>query len=393
MLQNTQNHNNDRYFTTHEVDAFSDHADDLMDDLFGDVENTLHVGAIKKRTDKRTDKKSINQILPYTPTHTNATRSAAHQSSTPVSTDASSSHHYTPSDRAITHQVETSKDTVSLTRIELADVDLPPVSRQDILWIEPYVTRDPNPPASNFEPPIDYTESKRSSLLDRLLLVSACGSALLAAVMWSANHGLFDRNAPKVSTVNNNGQLSPEKQQFAEEIKRSLANVTDKSRTATNTNGIPMMPGTNSPIVSTLPIANSGSNNGQMQMASPPIVGTSVPPLYIPVYQPPALNGNNNPVALPPVSSTNGSAIEVTPSNPQSITATPTSSAPTYTLIGLLDLGERSSAMFDVNGSMQTVSLGKQVGNSGWTLSRISQQEVTLRRGQDTKNIFIGQKF
>jgi hypothetical protein len=49
--------------------------------------------------------------------------------------------------------------------------------------------------------------------------------------------------------------------------------------------------------------------------------------------------------------------------------------------------------MFDVNGTMQTIGLGKQVGNSGWVLSRISQQEVTIRRGSETKSIFIGQKF
>ncbi|MEE3719208.1 hypothetical protein V2H45_20900 [Tumidithrix elongata RA019] len=392
MLQNTQNRNNDQYFTTHEVDAFSDHADDLMDDLFGDVEHTLHVSASKKRPETRAEKKSINQILPYTP-NAIATRPTANKSSEPPSsssTDISPSRLHEPNDRAITHQVETPKDTVSLTRIELADVDLPPVSRQDILWIEPYVTRESNPPIGNFEPPINYTEAKRSNLLDRFLLVSACGSALLAAVMWSVNHGLFDRTAPKVSTVNNNGQLSPEKQQFAEEIRRSLENITDKSTTATNPNGITMPIGINSPIVS----INSGANNGQLQMASPPVVGTSVPPLYIPVYQPPSPNSTTNPIALPPVSSTNGSVVEITPSNTQPITApTVTSTAPSYTLIGVLDLGDRSSAMFDINGSMQTIGLGKQVGNSGWLLSRISQQEVTLRRGQATKSIFVGQKF
>jgi Tfp pilus assembly protein PilP len=66
---------------------------------------------------------------------------------------------------------------------------------------------------------------------------------------------------------------------------------------------------------------------------------------------------------------------------------------PSYTLIGVLDLGDRSTAMFDMNGSVQSVGLGKVIGNTGWTLARVSQQEVVAKRGKETKTIFVGQKF
>jgi hypothetical protein len=385
MLQNTQNRNDDQYFTTQDVDAFSDHADDLMDDLFGSVENTLHVGATKKRPAQKTP----HQILPpFTPSSSIAIRHNNNQST------ASSANYHQDSDQAITPHVETPKDTVSITKIDLVDFDLPPVSRQDILWIEPYIAREPSASADPVEPPINFTPAKPTSLLDRLLLVGACSSALLAAVMWSMHSGIINVKNPKVSAVPSSSQVPSDKQQFADEIKRSLTSISEKNnRAATNpnvVNGFVVSPlGTNSPIISTMP----GGNNGQLQMASPPLVGTTVPPLYVPVYQPPAPNGLTTPTALPPVSSTDGSVV-ITPStsNLQPMIA-PTATAPGYTLIGLLDLGDRSSAMFDVNGSMQTIGLGKQVGNSGWTLSRISQQEVSLRRGNESKNVFIGQKF
>jgi hypothetical protein len=62
-------------------------------------------------------------------------------------------------------------------------------------------------------------------------------------------------------------------------------------------------------------------------------------------------------------------------------------------LIGVLDLGDRSTAMLDINGSVQSIGLGKAINNTGWVLSRVSQQEIILKRGKETKTIFVGQKF
>ena len=66
---------------------------------------------------------------------------------------------------------------------------------------------------------------------------------------------------------------------------------------------------------------------------------------------------------------------------------------PSYTLIGVLDLGDRSTAMFDINGSVQSIRVGKAISNDGWVLSRVSQQEITLKRGKETKTVLVGQKF
>jgi len=133
------------------------------------------------------------------------------------------------------------------------------------------------------------------------------------------------------------------------------------------------------------------------------VVGLQQAPMYVPVYQPPNLNNPNSPnlpspLALPPANANN--AVEVAaPNNAKSkapvAAAVPAPAAPSlaYTLIGVLDLGDRSTAMLDMNGSVHSVGLGKAVGNSGWILSRVSQQEITLKRGKETKSVFVGQKF
>jgi hypothetical protein len=68
-------------------------------------------------------------------------------------------------------------------------------------------------------------------------------------------------------------------------------------------------------------------------------------------------------------------------------------SVSTTTLVGILDIGDRSSAMFEMNGSVQSVLVGDRVAGNGWVLNRITQQEAILKRGNETKTLYVGQKF
>ncbi|NJK33619.1 MAG: hypothetical protein HC919_00985 [Oscillatoriales cyanobacterium SM2_2_1] len=97
-------------------------------------------------------------------------------------------------------------------------------------------------------------------------------------------------------------------------------------------------------------------------------------------------------VAAPPVV-----ALPNPPAAPVTVTAPPpvVAAAPTpqHTLVGILDLGDRSAAMFEVAGAVQSIALGKPIGSSGWLIAKIKQQEVTLKRGAETKVVLVGQKF
>ena len=71
------------------------------------------------------------------------------------------------------------------------------------------------------------------------------------------------------------------------------------------------------------------------------------------------------------------------------------SSAPTsaHTLVGILELGNRSAALFEVDGVARRIYVGESIGASGWTLAEIKNQEAVIRKGGDVRSVFVGQKF
>ncbi len=377
MMQETNN-KNQFYPTTPDAEVYSDKVDHLMDDLFGEVETSLHLDQAKQRSLRQ--KNRTQASAPYASVNSSSSDMVAIAN---LDADA--------------RGTSTSKDTVNITKLNLTDISLPPISKQDLLWIEPYITR--NPETSSSVPPTEFApELQKPNLLDRILLVAACSSALLAAIMWTINHGIW-LGKQSVSVASVTQKVTPNGKPFAEEIRQMLADISDKNRAiATNPNigsNIPLMV---APLIGNMPVGTNPFANGMQQ------------PMYVPVYQPPSLNGTNNgnlppsPLALPPATGNNSLIVSNYSSNPKpknsvpvTLTATPSPSftAPeiSYTLIGSLDLGDRSSAMFDMNGAVQTVGLGKAIGNSGWSLSRVSQQEIILKRGKETKTVFVGQKF
>ena len=379
MIQNANNqytNNKEQFYITEDVDAYTDNVDHLMDDLFGDVESTLHVDYAKQRSLKQKNGQGKQNKI-----------SAPYASVNSSSSDMVAISRIDSAER----DISTSKDTVSITTLNLADIALPPISKQDVLWIQPYIMRNPEPPSN--VPPLDFVPVvQKSNLLERVLLVAACSSALIAAVMWTINHGIW-LGKQSVSVKQVNSQNISDSKSFGEEIRRMLAEVTNKNRAiATNPNGtigsnIALM---SAPLLSNMPLP-VGANN--------PFGNVLQQPMYVPVYQPPALNGTNvpSPLALPPVTSNN--VLDVSNAapnvrhnqNPPLIQAA--APVPSYTLIGVLDLGDRSTAMFDINGSVQSIGVGKGIGNAGWILSRVSQQEITLKRGKEIKTVFVGQKF
>lgn len=374
MMQDT---NKNQVYVTQDVDAYTDNVDNLMDDLFGEVENTLHVDHGKQRS-QRSVKGQTKKSAPYASVNSSSSDIVAISKIESDDRDKS-----------------TSKDTVNITKLNLADISLPPISKQDILWIQPYIMQNPEP-SSNLPPVPSEPIVQKPNLLDRILLVLACSSALIAAVMWTINHGIW-LGRQSVSVVQVNPKIASDNKNFADEIKRMLSDITDKNRAiAANPSGN---------IGNTLPImAAPLVGNMPLPVGANPFANGIQQPMYVPVYQPPTLNnpnGNNipSPLALPPLTANN--SLDLSNSAPKSktnsqntsITQSSASVMPSYTLIGVLDLGDRSTAMFDMNGSVQSIGLGKAIGNTGWSLARVSQQEIVARRGKETKTIFVGQKF
>lgn len=116
--------------------------------------------------------------------------------------------------------------------------------------------------------------------------------------------------------------------------------------------------------------------------------------VYIPVYQPPQGTGTWPPLASAPLNP--ATTVPTAPTVHENSTPAPVqniSPSNTHTLVGALELGDRSAAIFEYAGSAHRIEIGEQIGSSGWSLVSVSGNEATIRRNGDVRTIFMQQSF
>jgi hypothetical protein len=89
-------------------------------------------------------------------------------------------------------------------------------------------------------------------------------------------------------------------------------------------------------------------------------------------------------------------ATETQPAASDSTPPSPTNSdvsLVSHTLVGVLELGEKSAALFEIEGVARRIYVGESIGASGWTLAEVKNQEAVIRKGGEVRSIFVGQKF
>jgi hypothetical protein len=64
-----------------------------------------------------------------------------------------------------------------------------------------------------------------------------------------------------------------------------------------------------------------------------------------------------------------------------------------HALLGILQFGDRSAALFEINGIPSRVNIGESIGSSGWTLVEVTDQQARIRRNGEVQDIFVGQQF
>ncbi|MEG4291518.1 hypothetical protein Q5692_29685 [Microcoleus sp. C2C3] len=298
-------------------------------------------------------------------------------------------------------------------------------------------------------------QSKQS--FDRILLGAACGSLLLVLGLWLASRsGLVRlRSAPAPETPAATSVTAPDTP-FVEYVQRSLEAIEQKKppQPSPQLAGVPGVasPGTLPSIsISGAPPATAGLSTavnriadaleqaGAQPGAPAPQVVVIPPPAQVTVA--PAAPVAGAPAA--PVAGAQTAAVSPSPTAPASgravaaagtrtppaASASPSespqpkilaretepapapsaqqsapapeqsapavSSAPTsaHTLVGILELGDRSAALFEVDGVARRIYVGESIGASGWTLAEIKNQEAVIRKGGDVRSVFVGQKF
>jgi len=243
--------------------------------------------------------------------------------------------------------------------------------------------------------PAGYEENPRMPL-DKVIFVIAC-----IYLGWVVAWLISQKNAP----ISQNSTTSQEDKKFIAYLQSSLAIIDRQSQTsspdpnpAAKNNPSPVVP------VPPAPPANLPVNN------TPQIIER----IYVPVYpQTPETTAKLVPVTeriyvpvYPQTPETTAKLVPVTPSNTD-ISAPPLPAAPQgnrpvasviptnnqvkNTLVGVMDLGDRSTALFDNKGITTRISPGEFI--NGWTLVEVGNQQVILSRNGQTKVLEVGQSF
>lgn len=198
--------------------------------------------------------------------------------------------------------------------------------------------------------------------IDKLLLSLMAACLVVTGGLWLY---FRDRLAPTATTASPSVTASQPhpNQEFLTYVGRSLDRIERDAKAKREA----------AAIASTQPLPSPS--------VSVPAAPTVIERVYVPIYQSPASRpapaaGVPAPVGVP--------AAPVTPNIAASVT---------HVLIGVLELGDRSAALFEINGTPQRIQMGAAIGSSGWKLVSVQNQEAIVRRNGEVRSIFIGQQF
>ncbi len=119
---------------------------------------------------------------------------------------------------------------------------------------------------------------------------------------------------------------------------------------------------------------------------SPPLLKVPIPPL-------PKLQSPSQLPVVPVLDSKNNNSA-LTPKN----IALPSSAAMTtakasHVLVGLIELEDKSAALFNINDLTHRVQVGEEIGTSGWIVLSITGKQVEINRQGEFRYLTVGEKF
>lgn len=265
-----------------------------------------------------------------------------------------------------------------------------------------------------------------SRSFDRILLGAAFASLMITLGLWLATRGglgrLFGPVPVKDGVPATEAQPSID-QGFVNYIQEAFRRIDQQDSTAQQP--LPNAPGAvATTVLPTIPIPGTPPQTGNLTQAINRVAdlieeqnakpAPTIPPAQVVVVPPaPAPAPATNPttvapssspsVVIPPVASAprtlvappaaETSTAETTETTEEVAAAPSPATLNTYSLVGLLELGERSVALFEVDGVTRRVKIGESIGASGWTLVEVTNQEAVVRRNGEVRSIFVGQGF
>lgn len=238
-----------------------------------------------------------------------------------------------------------------------------------------------------------YSEQRRGSgkSFDKLLLGAACVSLVVTLGLWLFSQKIEQQASVPVPVPPTAAELkAAEDAEFLEYMQRSLQTIDQKAQVSTTNTQVavnPSNPAVQPAAVPTVPINGSAPVPGQP---------TVLERVYVPVYQPPQALYSTPifPAGVTPTAPMPVAPVPVAPPPVVSGGTVPNiATAGSHTLVGIMSLGDRSAALFSINGVTQRIQIGENIGSSGWTLVSISNQEAIVRRNGEVRSVYVGQGF
>lgn len=312
---------------------------------------------------------------------------------------------------------------VSLQKVIVPAASLPPVLRESPELLE-QLSENPGKPkvTKSEELKIENKEEVRSpQYVEKALFGTACAS-LVAVVAWLVVQNKFPlpfltNGSQEVAQVSSTQEEDP----FAKYMRQSLDAIESQAKTSQGDNGNAAAPPGNIPGVTPYPLPSNFPMAPQSQK--------TLERVYIPVFPPNQNSSANaalraNPQVSPvPKSSTKPSQPKEDKAQNQTSNSQPTPQAvpnskpqlsdavtPTpaevaidannaansvfkHTLVGILESGNSSAALFEISGVTQHIGLGEDIGSSGWKLVDVANGKATIRRNGEVRSIYAGQGF
>ena len=230
-------------------------------------------------------------------------------------------------------------------------------------------------------------------ILERLLFGMAGASLVFTGVFWFNQRQpaseLLITTAPEAAMTP--AALKAEADaQFLKYLERSLEVIDDQIQSGLGASPTATPPLSSVPIRTHVPLNSGsippGSGNASLLASNRPANQRPnvIERVYIPVYQPPSSQ------TLPTLSNPS-----VNPSNLAAAPGSIPNIAPisVHVLVGILELGDRSAAMFEINGTSHRFYIGEKIASSGWTLVSVANQEAVIRRNGEVRSVYVGQQF
>ncbi len=263
--------------------------------------------------------------------------------------------------------------------------------------------------------------------LDKVFFAIACLS-LVGVVVWLATQGKLNlqRFQPAVTSTVEPGtslaDLPPEEAAFGQYMLRSLQAIERRPPSpAAAAPRTPLQANLTAPDTSTtaqapqviervyIPVYPPNSNPAAAPDSASPAPPPAPPNLSenpTPDSAPPAARPQPNSAAQAPIPRFPAATVPAPPLARQQQVLPPLPSlddpgvAPSNPLpandnklVGILDYGDRSTALFMVGETTQRVSVGEPIGDSGWTLVSTENKQATVRRNGEVRSIYVGQTF